>query len=210
MPGRDGAITVLCIWWSYRRLSVPGQDNAFHCSTSLLVSRLLFLILMMSIVSRELHNGKSVLCPFSHVRHFKQLTGFQSVDIGLPRCCYFELFGLVLLLEYSIQLLWFVMCSILFSKSLYFLSILILLCFDFLCFFCECFGMNFVIYWMAPRNDFNCFGFFGFIFRREPIFSSFGLIPYLSISWPYHFVWRTKNSYPVFSVLFSVSNSFSS
>ena len=75
---------------------------------------------------------------------------------------------------------------------------------------------NFDIYCIAPRNDFSSFVFFGeFSFNIASIFSSFGLILYLSISCPSHFVRFMKNSdflllalYPAFSSLFRKSNSF--
>ena len=50
--GRDGAKDVLWLWWSYLRLRVPGLDNEFLCSTSLLFSGLLFRRLIISIISR--------------------------------------------------------------------------------------------------------------------------------------------------------------
>ena len=39
-------------WWWYRRLNVTGRDSAFYCSTSLLATELLFLLRIISIISR--------------------------------------------------------------------------------------------------------------------------------------------------------------
>ena len=82
--------------------------------------------------------------------------------------------------------------------------------------FSDSFGRTFARYCIAPRNDFNSFVLFGdFNFCIASTFSSFGFIPFSSISCPSHFVCFKKNSdflllarYPVFSSLDSTSNNF--
>ena len=80
----------------------------------------------------------------------------------------------------------------------------------------EKFRRNFAMYSMAPRNDFRSFVFSSaFNFSMASTFSSFGLIPFSSISCPSHFVRFMKNSdflllaqYPDFSSFFRISNNF--
>ena len=82
--------------------------------------------------------------------------------------------------------------------------------------FSESFGRNFAKYCNAPRNDFSSFVLFGdFSFCMASTFSSFGFIPFSSISYPSHLVCFRKNSdflllarYPAFSSLDRTSNSF--
>ena len=76
----------------------------------------------------------------------------------------------------------------------------------------ENFGGNFPMYCIAPRNDFSSFVFsVGFSFNMASSFSSFGLIPFSSISCPSHFVQFIKNSdflllalYPTFSSVYKI------
>ena len=62
--------------------------------------------------------------------------------------------------------------------------------------FSDTFGRTFASYCIAPRIDFNSFVLFGdFNFRIASTFSSFGFIPFSSISCPSHFVRFKKNSF---------------
>ena len=80
----------------------------------------------------------------------------------------------------------------------------------------ESFGKNFAMYCIAPRNDFSSFlSSDGFSFNMASLLSSFGLIPFSSISCPSHLFRFKKNSnflllalYLAFSSLFKMSNSF--
>ena len=66
--GRDGANTVHCVRWYYRRLRIPGRDNSFLCATNFCVFGLLFRCLRMSMISRvALSFRKSVVFPFRFI-----------------------------------------------------------------------------------------------------------------------------------------------
>ena len=66
--GREGANIVLWEWGSYRLRKVPGLDNAFRCSTSVLDSGLLFLFCIFLMISCRTPVIKSFSVHFSNFR----------------------------------------------------------------------------------------------------------------------------------------------
>ena len=87
---------VLCVWWSYRRLTVPGLDKLFRCSTSLRVSGA---IISLPDFIHNFSTGSPMVIVFSV--HFlvccfvRLLAEFQSATFGLPGCCYSVLFDFI-------------------------------------------------------------------------------------------------------------------